>query len=216
MSDRLIIVNFKAYEEASGEEAISLAESFSRLDKSDNVVVAPDLVDTSKVADFSVKVFGQHVDGVKPGSHTGSVTADSLNNLGVSGSLINHSERRLEPEEIRKSVEACKRNNLKSIVCAQTVEEVEKFSSYRPDYVAFEPPELIGGDLPVSEAEPEIIREAVSKTFDGVGTLTGAGIKDREDVSKSIELGCKGVLVASGVVKSDNPVKSLENLCDGL
>ena len=61
-----------------------------------------------------------------------------------------------------------------------------------------------------------MIRKAVENTADGVETLAGAGIKDSEDVRKSMELGCSGILVASGVVKSEDPEKSLRELCKGL
>lgn len=216
MSENKVIVNFKAYEEASGEKAYKLSQAFSSLDCSKNIIVAPDLVDTSKVSELNLKVYSQHVDGKSPGSNTGSVTAQSLEASQVKGALINHSERRLSDEEIKNSVEACKEYNLETVVCAQNVDEVKKYSKLEPDAVAFEPPELIGGDVPVSKAEPEIIEEAVRATKNNVETLTGAGIKTSEDVRKSIELGCKGVLVASGVIKSENPIEEVKNLCDGL
>ena len=46
--------------------------------------------------------------------------------------------------------------------------------------------------------------------------LCGAGIKDGEDVSAALRLGTGGVLVASGVVKSKNPYKSLSDLARGV
>ena len=216
MSDNKLIINFKAYEEASGEKAYNLSKSISSLNCSENIIVAPDLVDTSKVSELDLKVYSQHVDGKNPGSNTGSITAQSLEASHVKGALINHSERRLPDEDIEDSLEACKDYNLETVVCAQDIDEVEKYSELNPDAVAFEPPELIGGDIPVSKAEPEIIEKAVEKTAEGVDTLTGAGIKTSRDVEKSIELGCKGVLVASGVVKSDNPTKKAKELCEGL
>jgi triosephosphate isomerase len=42
--------------------------------------------------------------------------------------------------------------------------------------------------------------------------LCGAGIKSGLDVSKAIELGVSGVLLASGVTKSSNPKEALEDL----
>jgi len=216
MNGKKVIINFKAYEEASGEKAYELARSFSNLECSENVIVAPDLVDTSKVSELDITVYSQHVDGKKPGSNTGSITAQSLKASNVDGALINHSERRLDEEDIEEAVEACKEYGLECVVCAQNVDEVERYSDLKPGAVAFEPPELIGGDVPVSEAEPDIIKEAVERTSEGVDTLTGAGIKTTEDVKKSIELGCRGVLVASGVVKSDDPSKKVKKLCEGL
>ena len=81
--------------------------------------------------------------------------------------------------------------------------------------IAVEPPELIGGDISVSKAGPEIIERAV----DFVGknqVLVGAGIRDLEDVTIALKLGACGVLVASGVVKVADPYAVLLGLVSGL
>ena len=216
--NKKIIVNFKAYKEALGEKADILAKKFEKIDSEldGEVIVAPSNVDLLRAVDKDVKTYAQHTGPLETGSHTGHTVAEAVEASGVSGTLINHSEKRMDAEDIEKAVERCGNLGLETVVCAQTVDEVEEYSSFDPDFIAFEPPELIGGETAVSQAEPEVIREAVDRTAEGVGTLTGAGIKSSEDVSKSIELGCQGVLVASGVVKSENPVESLENLCEGL
>ena len=216
--NKKIIVNFKAYKEALGEKAGILSEKFRKIDaKFDGeVIVSPSSVDLLRTVDKDVRTYAQHVGPLETGSHTGHTVAEAVEASGASGTLINHSEKRMNAEDVEKAVERCKDLGLETVVCAQTVKEVEEYSSFDPDFIAFEPPELIGGDTAVSQAEPEVIEEAVERTAEGVSTLTGAGIKSSEDVSKSIELGCQGVLVASGVVKSENPVESLEKLCEGL
>lgn len=212
----MIVVNFKTYSEASGKEARELAEKCAKAsrDSGEEVIIAPQSVDLLRTSEVDVKAFSQHLDPVDPGSHTGHALADSLKDAGASGTLINHSERRLDDKEIEKAVRKADEKNLTSIVCAQSPEECEKLSKFEPDFVAFEPPELIGGDTSVSEAKPDLIEKAVSRSE--VDVLTGAGVKDESDVSKSIELGCKGVLVASGVVKADNSYLEVMELCNGL
>ncbi len=42
--------------------------------------------------------------------------------------------------------------------------------------------------------------------------LCGAGVTTAEDVSKALELGSEGVLVASGVVKSKDPRTVLQSM----
>lgn len=212
----MLIVNFKAYSEANGEKAREIAKACEKasLETGEKVVVSPQHSDIHRVEDLDLKVYGQHLDPVEPGSQTGHTTAEALKASGCSGTLINHSERRIKPEKIKKSVERARKNNITTVVCAQDPEECERFSNYNPDYIAYEPPELIGGETSVSEAKPELIEEAVERSK--VEVLTGAGIKNTEDVEKSIELGCKGVLVASGVVKSENPQKAAKELCKGL
>jgi len=84
-----------------------------------------------------------------------------------------------------------------------------------PDYVAVEPPELIGTGIPVSKAKPEVITdtvELVKKVNPEVKVLTGAGISSGEDVKKALELGSVGVLLASGVTKAKDPEKAIRDL----
>jgi triosephosphate isomerase len=212
----MIVVNFKAYREAQGGKAGKIAEKCRKASEEtgEEVILCPSPQDLRSLNHSSLKIFSQHVDPVKPGSHTGSVTAEGVEKAGADGTLLNHSENRMEKEEIKASIELCRENNLTTIVCAQTPDECAQLSRLDPDYIAFEPPELIGGDTSVSESKPELIQKAVKSASTPV--LTGAGIKTREDVEKSIELGCKGVLVASGVVKAENVFEEVKDLCHGL
>jgi triosephosphate isomerase len=76
-----------------------------------------------------------------------------------------------------------------------------------PDYVAVEPPELIGTGRAVSKVKPEVISrsvEVVKEVSDSVKLICGAGITSGEDVSIALQLGSAGVLVASSIVKSDS------------
>ena len=78
-----------------------------------------------------------------------------------------------------------------------------------------EPPELIGGDISVTSADPGIVSgsvEAVELVNKEVMVLCGAGVKNGKDVATAIELGAKGVLLASGVVKAENKEQVLRDL----
>lgn len=211
----MIVVNFKTYSQATGEEARRLADSCLRASESTGkrVVAAPAAYDLMRMPD-DLEVFSQHVDPVEPGSHTGHMLAEGARASGASGTLLNHSERRMDRNDMEEAIERAGENELTTMVCAKSPGEVGSLSRLEPDYIAFEPPELIGGDTSVSEAKPGLIEEAVERS--SVPVLTGAGIKEREDVEKSVELGCEGVLVASGVVKAENPVKRVKELCRGL
>lgn len=213
----MILINYKAYRKATGNNTEALTEKIESASKKTEreVAVAPQTADLNRVKSEELQLFSQHVDPVDTGSHTGSNQIKAVKDTGATGTLINHSEKRLETEKIKKTVEKCSKNDITTVVCAQTPEECEKYADFNPDYIAFEPPELIGGDVSVSKSEPELIEEAVEKSG-YVSTLTGAGIKTREDVEKSIELGCEGVLVASGVIKSEDVEKEVLELCNGL
>jgi triosephosphate isomerase len=85
--------------------------------------------------------------------------------------------------------------------------------------LAIEPPELIGGDISVTTADPGIVSntvKAVKMINKNVKILCGAGVKNGKDVAKAIELGSDGVLLASGVVKAKEKEAVLRDLAAGL
>ena len=57
---------------------------------------------------------------------------------------------------------------------------------------------------------------SIEKVNPKVKVLCGAGITSGEDVKKALELGTKGILVASGVVKAKNPRKVLEEFAEAI
>ena len=210
-----IIVNFKAYKQATGKAAVNLAAICEEVakEKGAEIVVCPQLADCAKVREVvDIPVFAQHVDDIDPGSHTGWVLIDSLTDLGLDGSLVNHSEHRIEKDKIAGAVNRLKKANMTSIICSKDVTETGELSQLKPDFVAIEPPELIGSGISVSTAQPEIITGAVDAVKNGVPVLCGAGIAKGIDIQKALELGSKGVLLASGVTKAEDPKKVLSEL----
>lgn len=216
MKTPLILINFKTYSEATGKKALSLAKICDEVAKDAGVeiAVAPQLADLQKIAEsVSISVLAQHVDNIDPGSHTGFVLIKSIRDVGAAGSLINHSEHRVRLDIIEDSIKRLQEANLTAVVCSNNVVTTAAVAALNPEFVAIEPPELIGSGISVSEAKPEVIQgavEAANKINPKVDVLCGAGITKGADVKKAIELGSKGVLVASGVVKADNPEKVLK------
>ena len=84
-----------------------------------------------------------------------------------------------------------------------------------PTYIAVEPPELIGGDISVTSADPTIVSDSVKVVKEinpNVRVLCGAGVKTGKDVATAIELGAEGVLLASGVTKAQDAEAVLADL----
>jgi triosephosphate isomerase len=213
-----IIVNFKVYREVEGEQALRIAMACQEVaDESGvNIIACPPMTELSYVARaVKIPVMAQHSDPKAPGSVTGWVTPELIRSSGAIGTLVNHSEHRLDYEDVAKVVAKCKAIGLRTCVCADTAETTGKMALLRPDLVAVEPPELIGGDVSVTDARPEVVSDAVlmAKRADAtVPVLCGAGIKTGKDVQRALELGAVGVLLASGVVKSKDPKKALQDL----
>lgn len=215
----VIITNFKTYETASGQKALDLAKLHQEAAESTGkqFAVAVQLIDLAIICQLvDIPVFAQHIDPVGYGSNTGFVVAELVKKAGAMGTLLNHSEHRLEWDILEKSVEAAKNAGLKVAVCAKDAQEGQKIeAAFSPDYVCVEPPELIGGDISVSTAQPELISESVEK-IGGEKVLVGAGVKNQKDVQVARELGAQGVLLASGVTKAENPLEVLIDLAKGL
>lgn len=217
----IIVLNFKTYRESTGVEALRLAEICEDISEEYSVqmVVVPQVADIHAISKaVKIPVFAQHVDGVGYGGFTGHITAASLKAAGASGSLINHSERRLKLADIDAAITACKSFDLKTIVCTNNVATTQAAAALKPDYVAVEPPELIGSGIPVSKANPDVIRGsvvAVKTIAPSVGVLCGAGITHGEDLRSALDLGSEGVLLASGIIKAKDQRKALEDLVTG-
>ncbi|MEM2978058.1 MAG: triose-phosphate isomerase [Candidatus Hadarchaeales archaeon] len=216
----LVIVNFKAYAEATGRKAVELSRVLSSAAQREEVcvAVAPQAPDLRSVAEVGLPVLAQHVDPLTPGAHTGWVLPEAVKETGAVGSLINHSEHPLEVEGIEACVKRLRELGLVSVVCAADPELCRKVASFRPDFVAVEPPELIGTGRAVSKVRPEVVSEAV-KLVKGVNpsvrVLCGAGISTGEDVRMALELGAEGVLLASSVVKAKDWRAAAEDVVRG-
>lgn len=217
-----IVLNFKTYSEILGRKGWDLAKRFASVadDTGASIVVCPPTTDLAHVAKLvHIPVFAQHVDAVEPGQTTGWSPPEALLEAGVAGTLINHSERKVAWEEMAKVIPRSQKIGLEVIACADDLAEAETLAKLSPEYIAIESPELIGGDVSVTTAKPEVVSRAVDR-IRGVNprvvVLCGAGVKTRKDVARALELGTSGVLLASGVVKAKDPEKALRDLVKGL
>ena len=214
----LIITNFKTYDSALGQKAIALASVHEEVMQNTNITfgVAPSALDLSAVNSQcqKVKVFAQHIDAADYGSFTGKIPPTALKKIGVYGTILNHSENRLEINYLKQCVQKAKEAGLVVVICAETVAEGVSFLKFNPDFIAVEPPELIGGDISVATANPDIIQDAVQQIGSNK-VIVGAGIKNAEDVKIAKKLGASGILLASGVTKAENPKLVLEDLAKG-
>jgi triosephosphate isomerase len=218
ISKPAIVVNFKAYGEVEKNGAMDLAKTCESVSEETGIVISicPPAVDLGFVArSVSIPVLSQNIDPHAAGSATGWVTPSMVKGCGAIGTLINHSEHKVAKKLIGECIDLAKGVELVTVICADNVNAAKQVAEFGPDFVAVEPPELIGGNVSVTSANPRIIEEtvdAVKEVNGSIGILCGAGIKTGEDVRKAIELGTSGVLLASGVVKAKDPRAALMDL----
>lgn len=216
---RPLIINFKNYEEVSADRAIRLAEVAREVAEKLRVeiVVAPPQPVLALIAkNIQIPVICQHVDNEKVGPSTGFIVPEIAESYGATGSLINHSEHRIERSSIASLVERMRKLGMASIVCAQEPREVVEISTLKPDFIAIEPPELIGSGRAVSKENPAIITKSIQGAGSHSRVICGAGITDKDDVAKAMELGSQGILVSSSIVKATSWEKKIAELASGM
>lgn len=217
----LFLLNLKSYPNAIGRGADRFARLLVRAGTARRVGMAlaappPEL---ARLAAFrGLPIVAQHCDPDPPGAHTGAIVAEALRAAGVAGSLVNHSENPRPAKVVDETVARLHAVGLPAIVCAPDVRAAARLAASGPEFLAVEPPELIGGPVSVSSARPELIAgtvRAVHRRSPRTAVLCGAGIQDRHDVEVAFRLGAEGVLVASSVVKAAAPGRALAQLLEG-
>ncbi len=121
--------------------------------------------------------------------------------------------------DIDEVIQLCKQNDIESCVCTNNIATSKAIATFSPDAVAVEPPELIGTGIPVSQAQPEVVEDSVKgvKSINKkIKVLCGAGISTGDDMKAAMDLGADGVLLASGIVKAENPKEALLDLVSKL
>ena len=217
----LIVVNFKTYATAMGQKAVDLAQAMERASK-DHVrmiaVVSAFDLHAVKQAAPSLEVWSQHLDPVGQGSFTGWLQPENAIERGARGTIINHAEHKVDIEHVQQLMQQLP-DDFPMCACAADVDEAHQLAELGPTFIAVEPPELIGGDISVTTADPAIVSDtvnAVRAINPQVRVLCGAGVKDGKDVQTAVELGAHGVLLASGVTKASDVDAVLADLVAGL
>jgi triosephosphate isomerase len=205
----MFIINCKNYNEISGDKINKLAVIAEKISKKHKIQIAlaPPHHQLASIKKSKLLIFAQHLDDAKVGSTTGYMIPEIVKKSKVNGALINHSEHRISPREITNLVKRLKKLKMKTVVCVKNVREAEKYAKLNPTYIAIEPPELIGTGRAISTERPQLITKAVDAVQSAKNTtklLCGAGIVSGDDVARAKELGSKGILVASGIIKAKN------------
>lgn len=218
----MIFVNFKSSLRGTGENALVLAKELAKAQKETKVpiILVPHDFDLKSVREvWSGEIWCQHADYDRG---TGRNQVELLKEWPgrITGTFLNHSDRRYDGWSLLGRVtNECNEYEFKSMVFASSLDDIAKGieAGIHPTYIAYEPPELIASEkTSVARAKPDVIKKAVEacKKVE-IPLVVGAGVKDKDDVEKSIELGAVGVAISSAVVLSEDPKKVVLNLAKG-
>ncbi|MFC1711526.1 triose-phosphate isomerase [Patescibacteria group bacterium] len=209
----MIVINFKTYPQATGEKAVELAKLCEKISNKTKVdfILGLQAADIFRVSSqVKIPVFAQHLDPFPPGRNTGFTLAPGLKQAGTKGVFLNHSEHPFQSlDDVFKAIEIAKVEGLQTLVFSKDVKTSIAIDKHSPDYIALEEPSLVSGDTAMIEF-PDLKQEILkfSQSIKSV-PLIGAGIKTKKDIEESLKLGVKGIAVASGVIKVDDPEKVL-------
>jgi triosephosphate isomerase len=209
----MLVINLKNYK--IGKEVVDLIRKLE-VYYNKAIVAVPDidLKDTIKeVNTKSMEIISQHVDFNEAGRGTGYTIPEQLINIGIKTSLLNHSEHRIPFNDIKKTIKRCNEAGIKLIVCAESVKEAKELMKLNPYSIAFEDKKLISTGKSITSHNPQDLKRFVELFKESqIIPLCGAGISSGEDVAQAIIMGCKGVLVASAVAKTETPEKFLKEV----
>lgn len=210
------IFNPKSY--LFGDELLKLAKKADELAENKNmtIIVTAPFADLQNIKNNTenIIVCAQHMDGIEPGRGMGHIFGESLINIGVQATFLNHAEHPMKFSDLVKSIERCKELNLISIVCADSINEAKTISLLAPDIILCEPTELIGTGKTSDESYIESTNQAIKAINDSILIMQAAGISNSDDVYRTISLGADGTGCTSGIVKAEDPAQMLEEMIE--
>ncbi|MBP9758921.1 triose-phosphate isomerase [Candidatus Dojkabacteria bacterium] len=215
----MIILNLKNYLESTGPNLINIINDVkfaAQEDKriKDIVAISPAVYDLNLAIQNAdgIQIFAQHIDFKKAGSTTGWTPAESMKHLNVNHSVLNHSERRHPKwEDLEDTIKHAHDLDIKLIVCCENLDEAKKLLKLKPFAIAYEDKELIGSGQSITTGKPEEVKRFIDLVNGKAKAIIGAGISSSEDITKGLEFGADGFILASAFVKaSDKKAKILE------
>jgi triosephosphate isomerase len=201
-----------------GQKALDLALCADEVSQKYNVqiIFTPQSVDLYRVAKACphLKVFAQHMDALPIGRGIGSVLPEAVKEAGAVGVLLNHAEKPLSRQAIKRTIDRADEVGLATLVCAGDINEVIAIAKMNPNIVLAEAPELIGTGKRSQEDQDEIkkVNQTVREINPAIHVLHGAGITNEKDVYKIIALGAEATGSTSGIIKADDPFTMLEKM----
>ncbi len=212
----MLVINFKTYKQATGSSGLKLAKicEATALKHEVEVIIGAQVADIRLFSSqINIPVFAQHIDPVQPDRSTGFTTAFSVKQAGAKGVFLNHSEHYYQDLlSLEKAVDLAKQQHLKVLVFVKDLVQAKAVDKFSPDYIALEEPSMVSGDVAMVKVKKMCnLIKTFSQSIESV-PLVGAGIKTAQDIKESLNLGTKGVALASGFVKASDPKQVLESL----
>jgi triosephosphate isomerase len=201
-----------------GEKMLALAKHADALSEKYQVqiIITPQCVDIGMLARETerVLIFAQHMDFLEVGRGVGSVLPEAVKAAGAVGVMLNHVEKRLSLDTLRRTMKRADEVGLATMVCADNLEDAAVIAKMEPNIIIVESPQLIGGGKR-GENDRQVIAKINQTVWDinpQIRVLHGAGISCGQDVYDVIAGGGQGTGSTSGIVLAKDPFAMLEEM----
>lgn len=213
------VFNPKSY--LYGEELVKLAQRADELAvkyPECSVLVTVPFADIAAVKQATEKIIvtAQHMDGITPGRGIGHVLPESVYHAGARAVFLNHAERPLTLAELTKSMKRGRELGMKTIVCADSIEEAKAVAVLGADIILCEPTELIGTGQTSDSRYIEQTNQAIKEINPNILVMQAAGISSAEDVYRTIKLGADGTGCTSGITNASSPADRLTEMVEAV
>ncbi len=223
IKQKLVIGNWKNYLDA--DQTIELATKISNQQIPDNIrlMISPCNLYLSEVNkalnESSVEVISQNITSYESSSDTGGITATDLKNIGISRTIVGHSEVRkrnkdFKSEDILKQIMPAKFN---FILCFESIDQIP-FNILNNDFeitLAYEPVWAIGtGETASIEHINEIhslVKSTLSEFNLDIPLLYGGSVNPNNSKEILSQKLVDGVLVGGASTKHEDLFKIINS-----
>jgi len=199
-----------------GEKMLALAKVIDKtaMKYDVDVIVTPQYTDIKLLADNTERifVFAQHMDPLPVGRGLGSVLPEAVKAAGAKGVMLNHAEKLIPIDTIEETIKRADEVGLATIVCANSVAEMEAIAKMNPNMIVAEPTDLIGTGQTADDSYVKETIAAIKKINPEIMVLPAAGISNGQDVYNTIALGAEATGSTSGIIKAADPYAMVEEM----
>lgn len=199
-----------------GEDVVNYAKHCDAVSEKydiDIVFIAQDFVmQTIRRQCKNLILISPYMDSIYPGRGMGMVLPEAVKAAGADGVLMNHSEKPMTLNAIKKTIDRANELDLITFVCADSIAEAQAVAHFHPDIINPEPAEFIGSG---SAVDLSFVTECIKrvKSIDAnILVEPAAGVSNGQDVYEFIYAGADGAGAASGILKSEDPYAMLEEM----
>lgn len=157
-------------------------------------------------------VLAPHMDAIKPGRGIADILPEALKAAGAQGVVLNHCERPITLNLLRKTIDRANELELLTFVCADSIAEARALAQLRPDILNPEPNELIGSGKASDMGYVKEVIRAVKSINPSILVEQAAGITNAQQVYDFIMAGSEAAGSASGILTSANPYALLNEM----